>query len=160
MAKKRQPNWQRGVPKPPSGEPQPIRPGSSGTADIDFGAARTVDSTWDPGQPQRANYVPLPPPPERARRTFSVSASWISVILVALGLIGSAIAYIGGMKGDLAVAGAKIEALQKSQDSWIANVRADIQRVETSLDAKLNHLSDLIQARRPLPETERPVPRK
>lgn len=157
MAKKRPLNWQRGAPRPITAEPQPLGTGASGTADVDFGRGRSVDSTWDPSQPQRANFAPISPPPARARRGLPVSASWVSVGLVAVGLLGGAILYVAGMRTDIAVAGARIDSLQKSQDAWTADLRVEIRKVESALEARLNRLSEIVQGRRPLSRTNGPA---
>ena len=154
MAKKRPPNWQRGAPRPTTGEPQPIvRPESSGTADLSVSGERTVENTWDPTRQARANFAPISPP-ERSRRAIRVSPGWVSAALVAVGLMAAAILYVAGMKTDISVAGAKIDALQKSQDSWTSNLKAEISRVETSLDSKLARLSEILQGRGPVAREE------
>lgn len=148
MAKKRRQNWERGAPRPPTGEPQPIRSDASSTANINLTGGRTVESTWDPSRQGRANFAPIHPS-ERQRRVFPLSAGWFSAVLVAIGLFAGAILYVSGMRTEISVAGAKIEALQKSHDSWTSSLRAEILRVETSLDAKLTRLSDILQGRQP-----------
>ncbi len=150
MAKKRRPAWQRGAPKPPSGEPRPIETGSSGTADVDFSGSRTVESTWDPSRTQRANFSPVTVPVGHRPR-LPMSPAWISVIIAAALALAGAVAYVGGMKADIAVAGARIDTLQKSHDSATTDLRAEIRRVETVIDGKLSRLSEIVYGGREAP---------
>src|SRR5438093_832011 len=152
MAKKRRPSWQRGAPRPPTGEPKPIETGASGTADVDFSPSRTVESTWDPSRAQRANFSPIAPPAARHRR-LPLNPGWISVIIAAALALGGIVAYVGGMRADIAVAGARIDALQKSNDSAAAEFRAEIRRVETVLEGKLSRLSEIVYGRRERDQT-------
>jgi hypothetical protein len=156
MAKKRHPNWPRGTPRP--AEPQPIRTGTSDTADVDFGRQRTVDSTWEP-QSKSVDFAPISPA-ARGRSSFPLSAAGITAILTAAGLLAAAVLFIGNMRSDIAIAGAKIDGILKSQEAWIGNLRAEILRVESSLDAKLSRLSDIVHGRRSPLDVDRPASKK
>lgn len=147
MAKKRRPSWQRGAPKTPTSEPQPIRTGASGTVDFDLLQTRNVDGTWDPAQAPRADFAPIRPP-IRARRVFPISAGWVSAIVAIVLVVGGAILYVAGLRSDIAVAGAKIDAMQESHKTWSGNLQAHILRVETALEAKFQQLLQMIPGQR------------
>src|SRR2546430_15983779 len=120
MAKKRRPTWQRGAPKPPSGEPRPIETGTSGTADVDFSGSRTVESTWDPSRTQRANFSPVTVPVGHRPR-LPMSPAWISVIIAAALALAGGGAYVGGMEADISGGGARIDTPQKYHGSPTAD---------------------------------------
>src|SRR2546428_13930857 len=124
MEKKRAPSWQGGAPRPPTGEPRPIRSEASSTADVNLTGGRTVESTWDPSRQQRANFAPIRPP-ERPRRELPISAAGIGAALAAIGLLGGEILYVAGLKTEFLVEGTKIEALLKSQDTWTCNLQKE-----------------------------------
>jgi hypothetical protein len=56
------------------------------------------------------------------------------VVIGAVVILGGSIAYVVGLKADIAVANSEIRSLQRSQDSWIAVFREDIRRIEGSLE--------------------------
>jgi hypothetical protein len=74
-----------------------------------------------------------------------MSPGWVAVIVAIIGLVGSTIWVFSGMKSDIAVAGARIDALQSSQ----RDLRDEIHRLETSFETKLNHLSEIVLGRQP-----------
>lgn len=145
MPKKRPPAWQRGAPKPAPTDPRPIRTEASATADLDLGSTTTIESTWDPAQPGRADFRQIPPPQGgRGRAWPRVTSGWAGVIIAGILAVGSILLYVARMNTDIAVNSAKVDALQKSQDTWTANLREDIRRVETSVTTRLVEISRLV----------------
>ena len=153
MPKKRPPTWQRGAPKPATTDPRPIRAETSATADVDLGSTTTIESTWDPAQAHRADFRQIQPPQEDRRLARShITSGWASVIIAAILVIGGAFWYVARMNADVAVNSAKIDALQKAQDTWTLNLREDIKRLETSMSTRLTEMSrfvDVIAGRAP-----------
>lgn len=66
------------------------------------------------------------------------------MILAGILAVGGILWYAARMNTDIAVNSAKIDALQKSQDVWTANLKDDIRRVETSLTTRLTEISRFV----------------
>jgi len=150
MAKKRRQNWPRGTPRPVT-DPQSINPDVSGTADLDFTGARTVDATWEPTPSSDATFAPITEP-RTPRRPLQFSAGWVSAIIAGLGALGVGFTYVAAIKTDVAVVSTRVDALQKSHDGTATNLRDEIRRVENGLELKLSRLLELLSGRRE-PET-------
>lgn len=147
MPKKRPPTWQRGAPRPAPTDPRPIRADASPTAEVDLGPTTTTESTWDPAAPRRADFKRIPQPEREGGRPWPrISSGWASVIMAGLLAAGSILWYGARMNTDISVNSAKIEALQKSQDAWTANLRDDIRRVEASRTARLAEVSRFVES--------------
>jgi hypothetical protein len=113
---------------------------------VDISATRTVDDTSDRSVPSATAFAPISQPPREPRRGWSISGEWASAIVAAIVVIAGAFLYIAGMKTDIAVSGAKIEALQKSHDTWTTMFRDEFRKVEAVVEGKLTKLSEMMHS--------------
>jgi hypothetical protein len=127
MAKQRPPNWSRGKPRYPEGQ-RPIRADVSGTAGPDLFSERTVEGTLSAAPVKPGDFKPiLPVGPQRG---LHLSASMVSAIVAGAVALAVGVAYIVGLKGDIAVVNSIVQSLQKSQADWITEFRERIRRLE------------------------------
>ena len=66
------------------------------------------------------------------------------MIIAAILAVGGILWYGARMNTDIAVNSAKIDALQKSQDTWTTNLKDDIRRIETSLTTRLTEIARFV----------------
>jgi hypothetical protein len=127
MPKQRPPNWRRGRPRDPEGQ-RPIRADISGTAGRDLFSERTVEGTLNAAPVKQSDFKPIPP--AAPQRGSHLSGSMVGAIVTAVVALVAGVAYIVGMKGDIAVVHSVVQSLQKSQADWITEFRERLRRLE------------------------------
>jgi hypothetical protein len=123
---------------------------ASGTADIERGLVPDSGvSTYS--RPSVEGGLDAPSLGGGAPRGWSLfskdNAQAIIAILAGVGLLVGATVYISGMKTDIRENSVAIKALEKTQDSFGAAIRQEIQRVERGIEKRLDEMMIFFRGR-------------